>query len=325
MVKKPTEKLKKQSLPEESTKSKVRRLRAPRYRSFSLQKRLKRQTTKEMPGAIQLFVSSIAIMRRHWKLFLGIALIYGFFNLVLVTGFSVVDLNTAKKTVGEALNGQAGSQVASFFTLFVYLLGSTNQAPSATAGIYRLVLSFIISLALIWALRQAFSATKNRVRIRDAFYQGMYPLIPFALVTAVLGLQLLPLVGGILLYGTVMQNGIAVTFVEQAGWTVFLGLLGLLSLYMIASSLFALFIVSLPNIGPMAALRSARELVLHRRWMIMRRLLFLPVPVLICMAIILAPFLIFFVSAAPWVFLVLSVFLLPVVASYLYTMYRALL
>ena len=59
----------------------------------------------------------------------------------------------------------------------------------------------------------------------------------------------------------VRQRKIAIGALEKAIWWIFLGLTGLLSAYMISSSVFALFISTLPNMTPMKALRSARNLV----------------------------------------------------------------
>ena len=74
--------------------------------------------------------------------------------------------------------------------------------------------------------------------------------------------------------------------------------LALLSLYMICSSLFALYIVTLPNVTPMKALRSARQLVLHRRFLVLRKILFMPLALLVLGAIIMIPLIIFLTFAA---------------------------
>ena len=89
----------------------------------------------------------------------------------------------------------------------------------------------------------------------------MYPLIPFILVLLVCCLQLLPLIIGSSLYSLVVSNGIAVQPIEKFVWALLFASLALLSLYMITSSLFALYISTLPDMTPMKALRSARELV----------------------------------------------------------------
>src|SRR5690606_11105266 len=82
---------------------------------------------------------------------------------------------------------------------------------------------------------------------------------------------LIPLLIASFLYTTVTANGLAITPVEQAVWILFFVACAMLTLYMISSSLFALYIVTLPNMTPMKALKSARQVVLHRRLMIMRK------------------------------------------------------
>jgi hypothetical protein len=94
---------------------------------------------------------------------------------------------------------------------------------------------------------------------------------------------------------------------------------------MVTSSVFALYIVTLPNVTPMAALRSARDLVLHRRWLIMRKVLFLPVALLVIAAIIMVPVIILSPAVAEWLFFGLSMLALAVVHSYMYGLYRELI
>ena len=94
---------------------------------------------------------------------------------------------------------------------------------------------------------------------------------------------------------------------------------------MICSSLFALYIVTLPNVTPMKALRSARQLVLHRRFLVLRKILFMPLALLVLGAIIMIPLIIFLTFAAEWIFFLLSMFVLTVVHAYMYTLYRELL
>ncbi len=50
-------------------------------------------------------------------------------------------------------------------------------------------------------------------------------------------------------------------------------LLAMLTLIYVKSSLFALYIVTLPDMTPMKALRSARELARYRRWTVLRKIL----------------------------------------------------
>jgi hypothetical protein len=219
--------------------------------------------------------------------------------------------------------GSHGGQLATSFGVFVVLLGSSGNGTSSSAGSYQLVLLIIVSLVVIWTLRQRL--TGATVRIRDGFYRGMYPLIPFVLVMIVIGLELIPLAIGAGLYSMVIGGGIAVHADEKILFAVVSILLAVLSVYWLCSSIFALYIVTLPNMTPMKALRSARDLVRYRRWSIIRKLLFLPLILLVVAAAIVMPVIIFAAPAAQWVVFVLSMIAIIVIHTYLYTLYRELL
>jgi hypothetical protein len=249
-------------------------------------------------------------------------LIYGLLNLVFVRGIAGgADVGSLKQSFDSLFNGNFGA-LGFGFGVFVTLIGSSGNASSDTAGAYQTFLVLIASLAIIWSLRQLMAG--SQIRARDAYYQGMYPLIPFLLVILVIGLQLLPLAAGLAIYGTVVGNGIAVG-ASQLAWFVFCALLALLTLYFLASSVFALYIVTLPNMTPIKALRSAKEMVKPRRWTVLRKVLWLPLFLLFVAAIIMVPIIIWITPLAQWVFFVLSMLALLAVHTYMYTLYRELL
>ena len=282
----------------------------------------KRAVTK-LPNVWQLTRRAALTLWRHKQLFIGITLVYGLLNVVLAQGLSGgTDVSTLRHTLSQAFTGHFGS-LSSGLSIFVLMIGSAGNNSDPTAGAYQLFLALIASLAIIWALRQVLAGAT--IRIRDAYYRGMYPLVPFVLVLIVVGLQLIPLLVGSVLYGLVINNGIAVLFIEKLLWALLYGLLALLSLYMISSSLLALYIVTLPDMTPMKALRSARELVRHRRWTVLRKILCLPVILLIVAAIIMLPIIIWLTPLAKWVFFLLTMFSLTAVHGYMYTLYRELL
>jgi len=298
--------------------AKDRRVKQGKHRSFRLEKRVKRVIKTPVPSSYRLLRSSGGLLKRNWKLFLGITGIYGLLTIVLVHGFgSGTDLSSIKSSL-QGVNG-----VASAATLFSYLLGTSGSSSNAAGGTYQTFLLIITSLVTIWALRQVLAG--KQIRIRDAFYKGTYPLIQFILVLFVVGLQLLPLLFGSWIYATVVGNGIATAPIEKIIWALMFFLLALLSLYMICSSLFALYIVTLPDMTPMKALRSARELVRYRRWLVLRKIIFLPVALFILAAVIMIPIILVATVLAQWVFFMLSMLVLIVVNTYMYLLYRALL
>jgi hypothetical protein len=299
---------------------KSRQIKQPVYKSFKLQKRIKGE---KIASAFVLMRQSWVVLGNNWKVFGGVVLLYGLLSVVLVQGFQAAgSLDETKDTYDRLFSGSFSDLLAGA-GLFAYLLGTAGNTASSTAGVYQVILTVVFSLALIWTLRQVHAG--HKVRIRDGFYLGMTPFVTFVLVLLVVGLELIPLAVGGALYSTVATNGIAATSVEQIIWLLFFSVLALISLYMIASSLFALYIVTLPSMTPLAALRSARQLVRSRRFAVIRKIIFLPLALIVLSGVILIPLIMFATPLAPWVFFVMSAMILPVIHSYMYSLYRALI
>jgi hypothetical protein len=297
-----------------------RKLKTGSYKSFKLQKPIK-TAEPTLPSAFKLLKGTFSVMKQNWKPFLGIIVVYGLLNLMLVQSFNASDIDKTKNNLDGMNQGTFGGVLSSTM-LFVYMASSSGNVSNSTAGAYQLFLTLITSLALIWTLREIYAGKK--VRIRDGFYWGMYPFIQFLVVIFVAVIQLLPVIVAGYVYNLV-TSGIAATGVESLLWAVTFALFGVLSLYMLSSSLFALYIVCLPDMQPMEALKSARELVRYRRWTVMRKLIFLPIFLLVSGAILIIPLIYFAPVIAGITFLLTSMFGLPIIHGYIYRLYRELL
>ncbi len=306
-----------------STLRPPRRRKTPEYKRFRYSKRIKHPGPK-LSSSWRLFWRSFKPFRQHWKLFGGIVLIYGILTLIFVRGFGSSTNITELKGALDGVFGGTGGQLSTGVTLFGVLLSSTG-AGNQTAGLYQTMLLVVFSLSLIWGLRRVASGQQARVTIRDTFYRGMFPLVPFLLVLLVIAVQLIPMLIGSTLYSLVVGNGLAVGGLEQFAWAAAFFLLALWSLYMITPSVMALFVVTLPNMTPLKALRSARKLVRYRRWTVLRKLVILPVILLVVLAVIMLPLILWATPVAEWSFFIIGLFVTPVVISYGYGLYRELL
>lgn len=302
--------------------AKKRQVKSQPYKSFRLGKKVK-LAKPSLPGSFQLFRLSLRHLKKHKRVFAGIVLVYLLLTIVFVKGFGVTTGVAELKTTLEEVFTGATAQLTTGVTLFALLLTSSGSTATETSSLYQSALLVIVTLALVWTLRQSYGGHKTT--IREAFYKGMYPLVPFILVLAVVGLQLIPLLVGSWLYGAVIAGGVAATGIEQAIWWLVIGLLALFSLYMLSSSIFALYISTLLDMTPMKALRSAREIVRYRRWTVLRKVLVLPLFLLVLGATIMVPLIIFATPLAEWTFFILNMAVLAVVHSYLYALYRELL
>lgn len=299
----------------------TRKLQEPKHKSFRLSKKIKKP--KSLPKARQILKTSLKHLWKNKKLFGGITAIYFVLTVLLVKGLSATNnIGEIKNSLQEVLTGTTG-QLATGFALFGFLVGGASGVSTEVAGVYQSVLLIIVSLALIWALRQTHAT--HSVGVRESFYRGMYPLVPFLVVILVIGLQSIPLAISSWLFNVTIISGLAVTAPEQVLWSILCFLLAVLSVYMISSSIFGLYVSTLPDMTPMKALRSTRGLVLSRRWEVLRKVLYLPLVLLILGALIVVPVILFVTPLAEWVFFILSMAVLAITHSYLYSLYRELL
>jgi hypothetical protein len=299
------------------------RVKKPRsYKPFKLARKIRPSAKTSVPYSWTLIKRTLSLINKNRRVFLGLLAVYVFLA-ALVRGFDVsADFASVKQSFDELAGGEI-SQAESAAGLYLYAVASSGSNAGGAAQAYQLFVTLITSLAVIWSARQIMAGEK--IRLRDGFYKGMYPIVPFVLVLFVVSLQLVPALAGSFLLGTVLENGIAVTVLEKFLWLVIFGLLVLLSLYMVTSSLFALYVSALPDMTPMKALRSARELVRHRRTGIAVRILAGGLFLLLVSVAVVMP-LIFVASwSVEWAVLILGGFSMVFFHGYMYKLYRALL
>jgi len=279
----------------------------------------KKETSKlAVTTSFNILGQVFRLLRRHWKILGGITLVYLILNIVLASGLSNVinNFSSVKDTLGNGHNFSAALHG------FGSLLSGSAGAGSQSGSVLQSVLIVLESLVIIWALRQLLAGKKFSVK--DAYYKSMAPLVPFLLVVLVIIIQLLPITLGaglIALIASALASSGLVTFIMVL---VILPLLGW-SIYMLSCSIFGLYIITLPDMQPRQALRSAKKLVNFRRLKIIRRILFLPIFILIVMAVIMLPLILFVHLLVVPVFYLLSILVILFVHSYLYSLYRGLL
>lgn len=291
-----------------------------------LTRRQKKQAEKrkirskhQLPGSFSLVRQALGTMRLHWKPLMGIMVVYLILDIAFASGISNINSRVSE----IKLDLELGHGFWNILSTIGPLAGGGGIASSQTTSVLQILLIVMGSLVIIWALRHLLCG--NKVGIRQAYYQAMAPFVPFVLIILVIFIQLLPPT-----LGAAIINAIVATVVNSSGvliatFIAAFALLAIWSIYMISSSIFALYIVTLPEMQPLQALRSARNLVRFRRWQVIRRVVFLPLLSLVVMAVIIIPFLLYVPFLAVAIFYLLSVSGLLFAHTYLYTLYRSLL
>jgi hypothetical protein len=271
----------------------------------------------------ELSRKSVNLLLNNKKLFVGIALIYGLLDLILANSWaSKSSVSQLKTNLLHAFSGHAAS-VASSIDTFIKLGSTSNNSSNTAGGVYQFFLVLFASLATIWALRQVTAG--HTVKIRYAYYRGMYPLVPFVVTLMLIGLELLPLILGALLYTIGIDNGIVIGSLQKMIFLVIFGGLTLVSLFMMAGSIIALYTVTEPDMTPRQASHAAARLVRQIRWVVIRKMMFLLFVLLIIAAIIMIPITLWVTPLAGLIYFLLSILAVPVIHSYMYTLYQELL
>ncbi len=321
--KKPNTKTKKTIVKQPKMVTPETRLRKkPIYRSLRLQKLVK-HPAGPLPSWWVIAKKAFKLLRANAKNIMWFFVIYGLLYFVFVRGFSSpVNIGDIRDSF-KSISGDETSALVTNFTFFSLLIQSTTSAAGDAQGLYQLFFVTISVLALIWLFRQQQAGRK--VTMKEAFYKGMFPLIPFILVGLVVALQTIPASIGNYLFTTVTSNGLAVNTLEQTVWLLLFFLLVLLSFYLITSSSIALFIVTLPEMTPKRALKKAKELVTFRRFSVLRKIIALVIFAVIFYSAIVFPLLFVSTGLAQVVFYSLTILLIPFATAYMFVLYRELL
>lgn len=291
-----------------------------KYRSFRLQKKIKPEV-KFLPSSVALFKASLKFLWQQKKVLFSILFIYGIVYIFIIRSSQSANITSLQDSVREAFGGDTSSLSANVATVGAVLgVSGGVQANNATVTT---VLTFGMSLIYIWAIRKLHAGTE--IKARDAYYQGLAPIVPVLLLLIILSLQLLPLAITSFVYTTARTGGIFASGVEDLGFFIFTVFCGLLSLYLMTSTIIALYIVTLPGMRPIHALRSAKKLVQFQRLNIFKRIIALPIVLgLLYLGILFA--IVRFVPLYAFAFTeAFPIIILPLVHTYLYKLYRSLI
>jgi hypothetical protein len=292
-----------------------------RYRTFRLQKKIKPEP-RVIPSIGDLFRQSLSFMWQWRTVFIAMMIIHGVIYFLLLQGpVPENGIESIRESV-EVLLGQGANDTlkGNITTLSAVLSSSDGSGQGSLLVSVTLVL---LSLVYIWAIRQLSSGKK--IAARDAYYQGPTALLPTLLILFVISLQLLPFAIASFIYSVAKTGQVFVTGAEDLTFFLVAFLIGLLSFYWVTSSLIALYIVTLPGMYPMQALKAAKKLVQFRRLAVFRRILALPIVLGLLYFSILLLVIRFLPNQTYIAIGLLQFVLLPFVHVYLYKLYRALI
>jgi hypothetical protein len=302
-----------------------RRKRLPKYQSFRLSRRIKPENIRVLPSFRSLVGDTLSFLRIHWVMMLTFTAVYGLVYFVLVKAASGFELDVAKLNQDARIIFDGNwSGLLSFFTVYSSLVSSIGVTKDDLTNFVQALLTIVSSLAFIWMIRKLHSKDKE-VTVRQAFYMGMQPLVPFILVICIFVLELIPASIGLFVLSTAQTAGIIASQAELQSVSLVAGLLIVLSLYLLTGSIFALYIVTLPGTYPVVAVRSSLNLLRVHRWQVVWRLLAFVLLVLVLGFVLTIPAIVWLPKYAEVWFFILGCSSFGVLHTYTYKLYRSMI
>lgn len=317
-----------------------------RARRITKHKTLKRSYREEyarpleIPGLLSHSVTCFKIIFKNWKTFIPMIFWVVLLNVLLVGLMSESTYVNFQDNLDSEAIELGGAQIgnvakASLLLISTITTGGLTNGMSDVQQIFAILLFVITWLTSIYLVRHIMA--KHKVKLRDGFYNALTPLISTLLVVVVVFLELIPIFIVIITYSAAVSTEFLNTPFYALVYFIFAALLVLLSVYLLSSSLIGLVAVTAPGVYPMIALRTASNLVYGRRMKLIGRLIFLIFTLAVTWIVVMLPLILLdmwlkssfeWLAGVPFIsvmLLIMTVFSVIYVATYLYLYYRRML
>lgn len=306
------------------------------HRSFRRTRRRDYIRSLELPKVSSFTLEVTRTLWRQRKIFFPLMIIYLVLYVILV-GLGSQDTYTQladslKGSSDSLFSGSWGAVSQSAVTLIALATSGLNPNPTDAQQIFGVLLGLMVWLTTVWLLRNILAG--HKVKLRDGLYNAGAPIIASIVVVLVMAVQLLPIAIAAIGYSAASASGLLTSGVEAMLFWAAAGLLALLSLYWITSTLFALVIVTLPGMYPFRAIRVAGDIMIGRRVKILLRWLWMLLCIVILWVVIMIPLILLamwltslwpqlsWLPIVPVGLLVVSTYSIFWISTYVYLLYR---
>ncbi len=309
------------------------------HKSFKRSYREDYKREIEVPGIMYHIFATFRMIFKNWKLFLPLLIIAVLMAAVLVGLMSESSYQQFKDVLDQTMEQTETGDIGDFAKAGLLLIstvatgglsGESNEAKT----VFVVLIFLIIWLTTIFILRHRLA--KHKIKLRDALYNAMTPLISTFVVFAVAVIQCVPIFLLIIVYSAAVQTEFLATPFYALVFFIFAAIMLLLSGYLLSSSLIALVAVSAPGLYPLKALHTASDLMMGRRVKFILRIIALMFALAVVWVIVMLPLILFDLGMknfewtvgipfVPVCLLVMTCFTGIYITAYLYLYYRWML
>ena len=293
----------------------------------------------EVPGITYHAMKTFKLIFQNWKLFLPLLIFSAVLAVILI---GLMNENTFKQfqSVLDETTKQMGYENVGYLARASLLLiatittGGLTTTAKDTDAVFIVIILLIIWLATVYILRHRLAG--HKLKLRDALYNSMTPLISTFAVFAIAVLQCIPIFILIIVHSAAVQTEFLATPFYALMYFIFAAVMITLSGYLLSGTLIALVAVTAPGLYPMQAIHTASDLMMGRRIKFIIRIIAMLVTLILIWMIVMIPLITFdllmknfeWAAGIPFVpicLLVMTCFTGIYISTYLYLYYRWML
>lgn len=262
------------------------------HKSFVRTRRRDKIQTPKVEGYIAFPWYVLRVLWNRKWVYIRLVVVFTILSIIFIGTIQAGNVSSISDVIDSASSGSslAGPVLKAVMTFGSSIGGALNANLTDVQYIYTSALYILALLSVIWLIRHQLAG--RVVKLRDGLYNAAAP-IAAEYVLILLGiLQFIPMALATLVYVSATASGILDGGIETAMFSVALSLVGVLTLYFMTTTLFALFVASIPGTYPIKAYRVARKIVAGQRLRLLLRLLWMVVIVLFAAFVILVPIII---------------------------------
>ena len=294
----------------------------------------------EVPGLLAHAIATFKMIFKNWKIFLCLIITIMILNILLVGLMSESTYREFQEILDETNLTLAGGEIgnvakASLLLISTITTGGLSGESSESAAVFAIILFLITWLTTIFILRHRFAG--HKIKLRDALYNAMTPIISTLVVFLIILIQCIPIIVLVIIYSVALVTDFLSTPFYALVFFIFASAMILWSGYLISGSLMGLVSISAPGLYPLKAIHAASDLMAGRRVRFIIRLLYLFVVLILTWVFVALPLILIDLGLkssfewlagfpfVPLVLLFLTCFTMIYIATYLYLYYRWML
>lgn len=258
--------------------------------------RSRRRDKRQQPKVEGLIAFSWSAWRALWadrwlysRLF-GVFLVLSSTVMIGMQIGNVTNFNALVDNVNEQTNSFIDPLMRGVATVGSAIIGTFNANLTDAQSMAIATMYLFVILVMIWLLRQRMAGQK--VNVRDGLYSAGAPILALFILVGIGILQLVPFGLSLFVYSTANVLGLLTGGVESAMFGLALFLVAVLTLYFMMTTIFSLFIVTIPGTYPFRAYQTSRRIVAGQRMRLLIRVVWLAFTLLLLWFVVLVPFVI---------------------------------